>query len=86
MSTMDFVAGLPRTCRQHDSIWVIVDRFTKSAHFFPLKVSYSMEEYAKLYVKEIVKSHGSPRLSFRIEEKNSFHIFGDLSNVGLVFK
>ncbi|WMV33158.1 hypothetical protein MTR67_026543 [Solanum verrucosum] len=52
---MDFVVGLPRTRRQHDSIWVIMDRFTKSAHFLPVKVSYSAEDYAKLYIKKIVK-------------------------------
>ncbi|WMV25402.1 hypothetical protein MTR67_018787 [Solanum verrucosum] len=52
---MDFVVGLPRTRRQHDTIWVIVDRFTKSAHFFSGKVSYSAKDYAKLYIKEIVK-------------------------------
>ncbi|WMV24926.1 hypothetical protein MTR67_018311 [Solanum verrucosum] len=57
---MDFVVGLPQTRRQHDSIWVIVDRLTKSAHFLPVKVSYSVEDYAKLYIKEIVKLHGSP--------------------------
>ena len=45
-----------------------------------------MEEYAKLNVKEIMKLHGAPLSIIRIEEKNSFHIFGDLSNVGLVFK
>ena len=57
---MDFVVGLPRTRRQHDSIWVIVDRMTKSAHFIPVKVSFSAEDYAKLYIKEIVKLHGVP--------------------------
>ncbi|WMV51220.1 hypothetical protein MTR67_044605 [Solanum verrucosum] len=57
---MDFVVGLPRTRRQHDSIWVIVDRLTKSAHFLPVKVSYSAENYSKLYIKEIVKLHGAP--------------------------
>ncbi|WMV24573.1 hypothetical protein MTR67_017958 [Solanum verrucosum] len=55
---MDFIVGLPRTRRQHDSIWVIVDRMTKSAHFIPVKVSLSVEDYAKLYIKEIVKLHG----------------------------
>ncbi|WMV54613.1 hypothetical protein MTR67_047998 [Solanum verrucosum] len=57
---MDFVVGLPRTCRQHDSIWVIVDRFTKSTHFLPVKISYPAKDYAKLYIKEIVKLHGAP--------------------------
>ncbi|WMV18820.1 hypothetical protein MTR67_012205 [Solanum verrucosum] len=57
---MNFVVGLPRTRRQHDSIWVIVDRLTKSAHFLPVKVSYSAEDYAKLYIKEIVNLHGAP--------------------------
>ncbi|WMV25057.1 hypothetical protein MTR67_018442 [Solanum verrucosum] len=56
---MDFVVGLPRTHRQHDSIWVIVDRFSKSSHFLPVKVSYLAEDYAKLYIKEIVKLHGA---------------------------
>ncbi|WMV41605.1 hypothetical protein MTR67_034990 [Solanum verrucosum] len=55
---MDFVVGLPRTRWQHDSIWVIVDRLTKLAHFLPVKVSYSAENYAKLYINEIVKLHG----------------------------
>ncbi|WMV18661.1 hypothetical protein MTR67_012046 [Solanum verrucosum] len=57
---MDFVVGCPRTRRQHDSIWVIIGRMTKSAHFLPVKVSFSVEDYAKLYIKEIVKSHGVP--------------------------
>ncbi|WMV45797.1 hypothetical protein MTR67_039182 [Solanum verrucosum] len=57
---MDFVVGLPQTRRQHDSIWVIVDRLTKATHFLPVKVSYSAEDYAKLYIKEIVKLHGAP--------------------------
>ncbi|KAH0706582.1 hypothetical protein KY289_011658 [Solanum tuberosum] len=57
---MDFVVGLPRTRRQHDSIWVIVDRMTKSAHFLPIKITFSVENYAKLYIKEVVKLHGIP--------------------------
>ncbi|KAH0758100.1 hypothetical protein KY290_021593 [Solanum tuberosum] len=50
---MDFIVGLPRTRRQHDSIWVIVDRIMKSAHFLPVKVSYSAEDYAKLYLRKM---------------------------------
>jgi len=57
---MDFVTGLPRTARKFDSIWVIVDRLTKSAHFLPVKTTYTVEEYSKLYVKEIVRLHGVP--------------------------
>ncbi|WMV18823.1 hypothetical protein MTR67_012208 [Solanum verrucosum] len=53
-SSMDFIVGLPRTRRQHDLILVIVDRMTKSAHFIPFKVSQSVEDYAKLYLKEMV--------------------------------
>ena len=55
---MDFVVGLPRTRRQHDSIWVIVDRMTKSAHFIPVKSTYRVEDYARLYVDKIVRWHG----------------------------
>ena len=59
---MDFVTGLPRTQRQHDVIWVIVDRLTKSAHFLPINVKDSLEKLAQLYVDEIVRLHGVPVL------------------------
>ncbi|WMV54884.1 hypothetical protein MTR67_048269, partial [Solanum verrucosum] len=58
--TMDFVSGLPRTQRNHDAIWVIVDRLTKSAHFLTIKMDYSLEHLAELYINEIVKLHGIP--------------------------
>ena len=57
---MDFITGLPRTCGQHDSIWVIVDRMTKSSLFLAVKTTYSVEDYAKLYLTEIVRLHGVP--------------------------
>jgi hypothetical protein len=57
---MDFVVGLPRTQKGHDSIWVIVDRLTKSAHFIPVRTNYGGERLAKLYVENIVKLHGVP--------------------------
>ena len=58
--TMDFVVGLPRSRDGYDSIWVIVDRLTKSAHFLPVKATYSVAKLAKLYVKHIVCLHGVP--------------------------
>ena len=57
---MNFITGLPCTRRQHDSIWVIVDRMAKSSRFFTVKTTYSAEDYAKLYLTEIVKLHGVP--------------------------
>ncbi|XP_073061749.1 uncharacterized protein [Primulina eburnea] len=58
--TMDFVVGLPRTQKGYNSIWVIVDRLTKSSHFLPVKTTYSMNQYADAYVQEIVRLHGIP--------------------------
>lgn len=58
MINMDFVTGLPRLFQKFDSIWVIDDRLTKSTHFLPVRSDYTAEEYAKLYLKEIVRLHG----------------------------
>ncbi|WMV09223.1 hypothetical protein MTR67_002608 [Solanum verrucosum] len=63
---MDFIVGLRRTRRQHDSIWVIVDQMTKLAHFITVKVSYSAEEYATLYLKEM-------GLGTRVKINTTFH-------------
>ena len=52
---MDFLVGLPKTRRQHDSIWVIMDSMTKSVHFIPLKSTYRVDDYAKLYIHDIVR-------------------------------
>ncbi|WVZ77744.1 hypothetical protein U9M48_025571 [Paspalum notatum var. saurae] len=57
---MDFVVGLPRTQKGYDSIWVIIDRFTKSAHFIPVKTCYTAATYAGLYFSRIVSLHGIP--------------------------
>ena len=56
--TMDFVSGFPLTQRKHDAIWVIKDKLTKSAHFLPVQLDYSMSRLAELYVSEIVRFHG----------------------------
>ncbi|GKA54522.1 putative reverse transcriptase domain-containing protein [Tanacetum coccineum] len=58
--TMDFVTKLPRTQSGNDTIWVIVDRLTKSAHFLPMRETDPMDKLAKLYLKEVVTRHGIP--------------------------
>ncbi|GJW89125.1 putative reverse transcriptase domain-containing protein [Tanacetum coccineum] len=57
---MDFVTKLPRTSSGHDTIWVIVDRLTKSAHFLPVREDYKMDRLARLYLNEIIARHGVP--------------------------
>ncbi|GJR03686.1 retrovirus-related pol polyprotein from transposon TNT 1-94 [Tanacetum coccineum] len=58
--TMDLITKLPKTSNGHDTIWVIVDRLTKSAHFIPTRETDSMETLTRLYIKEIVSRHGVP--------------------------
>jgi hypothetical protein len=55
---MDFIAGLLRTQARYDSIWVIVDRLTKVAHFIPVKTTYSGAKLAELYMTKIVCIYG----------------------------
>nr|GEZ85742.1 reverse transcriptase domain-containing protein [Tanacetum cinerariifolium] len=57
---IDFVTKLPRTSSGHDTIWVIVDRLTKSAHFLHMRKDYKMDRLARLYLNEIVAKHGVP--------------------------
>ena len=57
---MDFVVGLQRCRSGHDTIWVIMDRLTKSAHFLPIRNSDSLDKLAQLYVREIIRLHGTP--------------------------
>ena len=57
---MYFMVGLPKTRRQHESIWVIVDRMTKASHFIPSKSTYRAEDYARIYIDEMVRLHGIP--------------------------
>jgi hypothetical protein len=59
--SMDFITGLPTTPKGHDSIWVIVDRLTKSAHFLPVKITFRPPQYAEKYIAEIVRLHGIPK-------------------------
>ncbi|WMV46374.1 hypothetical protein MTR67_039759 [Solanum verrucosum] len=83
---MDFVVGLPRTRRQHDSIWVIIDRMTKSAHFIPVKVSLSTEDYAKLYIREIVRLRGVSLSIISDRGPYLLHTFGSHSKKNLAVR
>ena len=58
--TMDFVTGLPLTPKKKDTVWVVVDRLTKSAHFIPIRTDYSLDKLAELYIAEIVRLHRVP--------------------------
>jgi hypothetical protein len=59
---MDFIVGLPRTSRGYNSIWVIVDRLTKSAHFIHVSTAYRVWQYVELYMSYIVRYHGIPKI------------------------
>ncbi|XP_074301277.1 uncharacterized protein LOC141632650 [Silene latifolia] len=59
--SMDFIVGLPRTQKGNNMIWIIIDRLTKTAHFIPMKETWSKAELAKAYVRNIVKLHGIPK-------------------------
>ena len=58
--SMDFITKLPKTSNGCDTIWVIVDRLTKSAHFLAIKETNKMERLTRIYIKEVVSRHGVP--------------------------
>nr|GFB17188.1 reverse transcriptase domain-containing protein [Tanacetum cinerariifolium] len=58
--TMDFVTKLPKSSKGYDTIWVIVDRLTKSAIFIPIRETDPMDKLARIYLKEVVTRHGIP--------------------------
>lgn len=59
--SMDYIVGLPPTSKGYNSIWVIVDRLTKSAHFLPVKTTFNVKHYADLYLQRIMSLHGVPK-------------------------
>ena len=80
--TMDFMVGLPLTRRKHDSVWVVVDRLTKSADFLLVRTDYSLDKLAELYIKEIVLLHGiliSIIHYFRPRSEVYLEIFGKIA-------
>jgi hypothetical protein len=59
---MDFIVGLPMTARKFDSIWVIMDRLSKSAHFIPINTNYKVQKYAEMYIAHVLCLHGVPQM------------------------
>jgi hypothetical protein len=60
--SMDFIVGLPLTVHKFDSIWVIVDRLTKSTHFIPINIKYRVEKYAEIYIAHFLCLHKVPKM------------------------
>jgi hypothetical protein len=75
--SMDFVVALPKTQRKFDSIWVIVDRLTKSAHFIPVRTNYNVSKLAEIYVGEIVRLNGYHLALCQIEIQSLLPTFGE---------
>jgi hypothetical protein len=59
---MDFIVGLPLTAHNFNLIWVIVDRFTKSAHFIPINTNYNTQEYVEIYITRVLCLHGVSKM------------------------
>jgi hypothetical protein len=72
-----FIVGLPNTPRHHDSIWVVVDRLTKVAHFLPVHTTDKAQKYAELYIDRIVCLHRLPRTIVSDRGPNSLLDFGN---------
>jgi hypothetical protein len=73
---MDIIVGLPRTQSGYDSIWMIVDRLTKVAHFIPVKTTYSGLQLAEMYMSRIVCLHGVPKKIGSKKGHNLLQCFG----------
>ena len=54
---MDFVTHLPQTPQRHDAVWVIINRLTKSAHFLAVRMTFTLEQFCRLYIREIIQLH-----------------------------
>ena len=72
-SEMDFITGFPRSQKGHDAIFVVVDRFSKVAHFLPVKETITASQLADLYVSRIVSLHGVP-LEINSDRGSLFHL------------
>jgi hypothetical protein len=58
---MDFIVGFPMTARRHDSIFLVVDTLTKSAHFIHVSMTYQAPDIAIIFINETVRLNGIPK-------------------------
>ena len=75
----DFVTHFPRTQQKHDAVWVIVDRLTNSAHFLVVRMTFALERFFRLYIREIVRLHGVPVSIVSDRDRGLRHTFGRVS-------
>ncbi|XP_021718768.1 uncharacterized protein LOC110686452 [Chenopodium quinoa] len=76
---MDFVGALPKTKAENDTIWVIVNRVTKSAAFIPMRSTWTMDRLGRAYVKFVVKYHRVP--TYIISDRDSRHLSNFLQSL-----
>ena len=72
---MDFVTQFPRTSQKHDAVWVIVNRLTKLAHFLAVRMTFTLKEFCRLYIRKIVRLHG---VSVSIVLDRGSQVYGSL--------
>ncbi|XP_060177851.1 uncharacterized protein LOC132607790 [Lycium barbarum] len=72
---MDFVMGLPKTLGKFNSVWVIVDRLTKSVYFIPVQATYNAEKVARIYIRDIVRLHEG--VGYQLDLSTAFHPYTD---------
>ena len=71
---MDFVVGLTLTQRKNNAMWVIIDRFTKTAHFIVMRKTWILDQMAHAYLEEIMRSHGVP--NFIVSDRDARFLSG----------
>ena len=76
--SMNSIVSLPNTSQKHDSIWLIVDRLTKTAHFIPVNTTYSAKRYAEIYLDQIVCLHGVPKTIISDRGLSLLHVSGSI--------
>ena len=76
---MDFVTHLPRTQQRHDVVWVIVGRLTKLSHFLAVRMTFTLEELCRLYIREIVWLYGVSVFIVSDKDPDLRHTFGRVS-------